>query len=376
MAKERIGTLVGDAGRPVARVKIVRLAKPSARVRRAARDRRGWDVEESVPRERVLFDNGAAWEAASFDQKSATYLDAAGEPAARLRVVRCYRNSVRVRFFHGQSSWGGPETVPADRVRFDSGRGWGWRPSAWVETTVDDGRQSQLEVEGDSAWEGRGAERGPRGQRVGYLRLSSADQNEARQREAVGECDKVFVEKASARSRAPRAQLAACIDYLREHDVLVVASMDRLARSLVDLKQLVDEISAKGASVHFVGENTTYSAGSRDPRDDLMLSLLGAFAEFERAIIRERQAEGIAIAKKAGKYTGRKRALTAEQVDKARARIEAGETAVAVARDLGVGRSTLYRSLAQDRKAGARKRRLEIRPVPSLPMRDSTSQHC
>lgn len=346
MARERIGTLVGDAGRPVARIKVGRLAKPSARVRREARDRRAWGVEESVPRERVLSDGGAAWEAASFDPKSATYLDRAGEPAARLRVVRCYRNSVRVKFFHGESSWGEPETVPAGRVRFDSGQGWGWRPPAWAETDVDD-EQSQPGVEGGSAWEGRGAKSGPRGQRVGYVRVSSAEQNEARQREAVGECDKIFVEKASARSRAPRAQLAACIDYLREHDVLVVASMDRLARSLVDLKQLVDEISTKGASVYFVHENTAYSAGTRDPRDDLMLSLLGAFAEFERAIIRERQAEGIAIAKKAGKYTGRKRALTGDQVEKARERIAAGETAVAVAGDLGIGRSTLYRSLAR-----------------------------
>ena len=189
----------------------------------------------------------------------------------------------------------------------------------------------------------------PRGQRVAYVRVSAADQNEARQLEAVGECDRVYIEKQSARSRADRVKLEECIGYLRDCDELVVASMDRLARSLVDLKQIVGEITAKGASVEFVHERATYAAGVQDPRADLMLSLLGAFAEFERAIIRERQAEGIAIAKAKGKYKGRKRVLTDEQVDKARARIEAGEGPSAIARDLGVGRSTLYRALQRQK---------------------------
>ena len=189
----------------------------------------------------------------------------------------------------------------------------------------------------------------PRGQRVAYVRVSAADQNEARQLESVGECDQVYVEKQSARSRADRVKLEECIRYLRDGDELVVASMDRLARSLVDLKQIVGEITAKGASVEFVHERAIYAAGAQDPRADLMLSLLGAFAEFERAIIRERQAEGIAIAKAKGKYKGRKRVLTAEQIDKARARIEAGEGPSVIARDLGVGRSTLYRALQRQK---------------------------
>ena len=90
----------------------------------------------------------------------------------------------------------------------------------------------------------------PRGQRVAYVRVSAADQNEARQLEAVGECDRVYIEKQSARSRADRVKLEECIGYLRDGDELVVASMDRLARSLVDLKQIVGEITAKGASVN------------------------------------------------------------------------------------------------------------------------------
>jgi DNA invertase Pin-like site-specific DNA recombinase len=211
---------------------------------------------------------------------------------------------------------------------------WGLR----VEST-----DSENIVEGDPK-PARRASR-PRGQRVAYVRVSAADQNEARQLEAVGECDRVYVEKQSARSRADRVKLAECIGYLRDGDELVVASMDRLARSLVDLKQIVGEITAKGASVEFVHERATYAAGAQDPRADLMLSLLGAFAEFERAIIRERQAEGIAIAKTKGKYKGRKRVLTNEQINKARARVEAGEGPSAIARDFGVGRSTLYRAL-------------------------------
>ncbi|MCZ4541352.1 recombinase family protein [Dietzia kunjamensis] len=211
-----------------------------------------------------------------------------------------------------------------------------------VETT-----DSENVLEGE--WEPARRSWRVRGQRVAYVRVSAADQNEGRQLELVGECDQVFVEKESGRSRASRAKLAACIGYLRDGDELVVASMDRLARSLVDLKQIVNEITDKGASVEFVHERATYAAGARDPRADLMLSLLGAFAEFERAIIRERQAEGIAIAKAKGKYKGRKRVLTAEQIDKARDRIGKGEGPSSIARDIGVGRSTLYRALQRQK---------------------------
>ncbi|MBA4504023.1 recombinase family protein, partial [Corynebacterium sanguinis] len=126
----------------------------------------------------------------------------------------------------------------------------------------------------------------------------------------------------------------------------IVASIDRLARSLVDLRMIIDKITAKGASVHFVKESLTFSQDSTDPRATLMLGILGSFAEFERAIIRERQSEGIALAKKAGKYKGRKRALTLEKVEEARRRADSGEAKVAIARDLGVSRATLYRALS------------------------------
>lgn len=187
-----------------------------------------------------------------------------------------------------------------------------------------------------------------RGQRVSYIRVSTAEQNLARQREMIGPVDREFQDKISARSRADRAGLEDCIDYLRENDQLMVASIDRLARSLADLQTLIDQITAQDASVHFIKEGLTFSAESSDPRARLMLGILGSFAEFERSIIRERQAEGIALAKKAGKYTGRKRALTPSKVKEAKQRAKAGESKVSIAKDLGVSRATLYRALSSN----------------------------
>ncbi|AEX81734.1 DNA-invertase from lambdoid prophage e14 [Corynebacterium diphtheriae HC04] len=126
---------------------------------------------------------------------------------------------------------------------------------------------------------------------------------------------------------------------------MVVSSIDRLARSLIDLRTLVDEITAKGVTVYFLHENLRFTHEGADARSNLMLSILGSFAEFERAIIRERQAEGIALAQKADKYRGRKRALSTEQIDEARIRIGAGESKAAVARELRVARTTLYAAL-------------------------------
>lgn len=107
-----------------------------------------------------------------------------------------------------------------------------------------------------------------------------------------------------------------------------MSTIDRLARSPVDLRSIIDQITDKGASVHFVKENLTFSKDSTYPRATLMLGILGSFPEFERGIVRERQAEGIALAKKAGKCKGRKRALTPEGVEEARRRAEAGESKI------------------------------------------------
>lgn len=186
----------------------------------------------------------------------------------------------------------------------------------------------------------------PQGQIVGYVRVSSTDQNTARQLDAIGDVDRIFEDQVSGGSRADRSGLAECLAYVRAGDTLRVASMDRLARSLTDLQQIVDEVLGKGATVEFVREGQTYSAGQGDSMGRLLLQLLGAFAEFERALIKERQAEGIRLAKAAGRYAGRRPSLTAEQIEAARKQVEQGVPKTRIAAALGVDRSTLYRALA------------------------------
>ena len=193
----------------------------------------------------------------------------------------------------------------------------------------------------------------PHGQTVGYVRVSSTDQNLARQLESIGPVDRLFQDQVSGGSRANRAGLAECLGYVRAGDTVRVASMDRLTRSLIDLQQLVDEILAKGASVHFIKEGQTYSEAGDDSMGRLMLQILGAFAEFERNLIRERQAEGIRIAKTAGKYNGRAKLLNPDQLAQARELVNQGVPKTRIAAQLGVNRSTLYRALAQDRAASA-----------------------
>ncbi len=177
------------------------------------------------------------------------------------------------------------------------------------------------------------------GKRVGYIRVSSVDQNEMRQLEAV-ELDKKFVDKASGKD-VKRPQLQAALDYLREGDVLVVHSMDRLARNLDDLRKIVLGLTKRGVIVEFEKEHLTFT-GEDNAMSNLLLNVMGAFAEFERSLIRERQREGIAIAKKAGVYRGRKPSLTPERAQELRKRVAAGEKRAALAREFGISRETLY----------------------------------
>lgn len=184
-------------------------------------------------------------------------------------------------------------------------------------------------------------------QTVGYVRVSSDDQNLARQLDAIGNVDRIFSDKVSGGSRDARTALNECLTYIRDGDTVRVASMDRLARSLRDMRDIVDEIIGKGAAVHFIKEGQTYSPDRNDPLAQLMLHMLAAFAEFERALIRERQAEGIRIAKAEGRYRGRARKLTAGQLEDARQLIATGIPKAEVARRYGVDRTTLYRALSK-----------------------------
>jgi DNA invertase Pin-like site-specific DNA recombinase len=177
------------------------------------------------------------------------------------------------------------------------------------------------------------------GKRVGYIRVSSMDQNELRQLEGV-ELDKKFVDRASGKD-VKRPQLQAALDYLREGDVLVIHSMDRLARNLDDLRKIVLGLTQRGVIVEFEKECLTFT-GDDSAMSNLLLNVMGAFAEFERSLIRERQREGIAIAKKAGVYKGRKPSLTPERAQQLRKRVAAGEKRAALAREFGISRETLY----------------------------------
>jgi DNA invertase Pin-like site-specific DNA recombinase len=177
------------------------------------------------------------------------------------------------------------------------------------------------------------------GKRIGYIRVSGADQNTGRQLEGV-ELDKSFTEKASGKD-VKRPQFQAALEYLRDGDVLVVHSMDRLARNLDDLRRIVTELTARGVQIQFMKEGMLFT-GEDTAMSKLLLSVMGAFAEFERSLLKERQREGIAVAKKAGVYKGRKPSLTPERVRELRARISAGEKKAALAREFGISRETLY----------------------------------
>jgi DNA invertase Pin-like site-specific DNA recombinase len=182
------------------------------------------------------------------------------------------------------------------------------------------------------------------GERVGYQRVSTVDQNVVRQLDGVA-VDKTFTDKASGKD-ANRPDLARAFDYVREGDTLVVHSMDRLARNLEDLRRIVRELTARGVKVEFVKENLTF-AGDDSAMNTLLLSMLGAVAEFERSMILERQREGIAIAKTAGRYKGRKASLTSTQVRELRARLGAHESVTSLAKEFGVSRQTVYNYAAE-----------------------------
>lgn len=181
------------------------------------------------------------------------------------------------------------------------------------------------------------------GQQVGYVRVSTVVQNTARQLDGV-KLDKVFEDKQSGKD-TDRPQLQACMSHLRDGDTLHVHSMDRLARNLDDMRRIVKELTGRGVVVKFHKEGLQF-AGDDSPMNTLLLNMLGSVAEFERSLILERQREGIAIAKAAGKYQGRKPKLTEEQAVSLRAKVAAGESKAAVAREFGISRETLYQYLA------------------------------
>lgn len=178
-------------------------------------------------------------------------------------------------------------------------------------------------------------------QNIGYIRVSTLDQNTERQLADI-ELNKIFEDKASGKD-TKRPALDECLSYTREGDTLLVHSIDRLARNLEDLQKIVRELTGKGVSIRFMKENLSFQAGEDNPLQTLMFQMLGAFAQFERALIRERQREGIALAKQEGRPLGRAKALSETQEQELRDKAKQGANKQALAREYGISRQTLYR---------------------------------
>ncbi|HHT9109577.1 MAG TPA: recombinase family protein [Candidatus Brocadiaceae bacterium] len=187
---------------------------------------------------------------------------------------------------------------------------------------------------------------------IGYVRVSSQGQNTARQLSGI-ELDMEFVDKITG-STADREKLQQCIAYARKGDTVIVDSIDRLARNLRDLQDILTKLTTKGVIVKFVKENLVFT-GNDDAMSTLMLQMMGAFAEFERTMIKSRQREGIDAAKKAGKHMGRPKKVTPElSLDVVRLSSE-GKSIRAIAKEVDLGRSTVQRILGT--KVSAQKTR-------------------
>ena len=187
------------------------------------------------------------------------------------------------------------------------------------------------------------------GQKIGYVRVSSVDQNDARQLDGLT-LDKIFTDKASGKD-VHRPQLQAMLSHVREGDQVYVHSMDRLSRSLKDLQEVVESLTARGVAVEFCKENLRFerpgsnSGGHTAAYSKLLLQMLGAVGEFERALIRERQREGIAIAKTKGVYKGRKPSLNEGMKLKLREMVANGMSKTEIAKNLAISRASVYQYL-------------------------------
>lgn len=190
-----------------------------------------------------------------------------------------------------------------------------------------------------------------KGKILGYIRVSTFEQNTDRQLDSV-ELDKVFIDKASGKD-ANRPKLEELLNYVREDDTVVVHSLDRLGRNLDDLRNIVNLLTQKNVTVKFLKENLTFT-GKDSAMSKLMLSVMGAFAEFERALIKERQKEGIKIAQLKGKYKGRKQKLSDAEVKLIQEKVSLGISKTRIAKDFSITRATLYHylSLKKSREGG------------------------
>lgn len=181
---------------------------------------------------------------------------------------------------------------------------------------------------------------------VGYVRVSSPDQNPDRQLADI-EVDKKFIDHWSGATKN-RPELNKCLDYVREGDTLVVHSIDRLARNLLDLQDIIQSILNKGVIVKFLKENLRFEA-SNDPMATLTLQIMGAFAEFERTMIKARQREGIDAAKKSGKHLGRPPTITQKFLSETMSILDRKISIRQTAKMMGVSRATIYKAIEKSK---------------------------
>ena len=179
-------------------------------------------------------------------------------------------------------------------------------------------------------------------QTVGYVRVSTEEQNTARQLHDLP-CDKIFTDTVSG-STKERPELQKMLNYVREGDVILVHAMDRLARNTEDLLYIVNYLNRNKVTIKFIKENLTFD-GTDNPIGQLMLTILGAIAQFELSLIKARQREGIDRAKAAGKYTGHAKKLKPEQIQRIKEQVEMGVPRSRIARDIGVTSKTIYNYL-------------------------------
>lgn len=184
-----------------------------------------------------------------------------------------------------------------------------------------------------------------KGQRIGYIRVSTHEQNPDRQLEGI-EIDKKFIDYASGKD-LNRKEFDRMMSYIREGDHVIVHSVDRIARSLVNLRQIVTLLNEKGISIEFKKENLYFIPGKNDPHAVLMLSLMGSFAECELSIMKDRQREGIAIAREKGKYLKRKKKVSNEQMQEIAKELQSGKLQKEILEKYSIGRTTLYLYMKQ-----------------------------
>ncbi|MFF8770110.1 recombinase family protein [Kitasatospora sp. NPDC015120] len=186
------------------------------------------------------------------------------------------------------------------------------------------------------------------GHLIGYARVSTDDQEAQLQHDALSAagCARIFTDKASGKN-TDRPELAAVLDYLRPGDTLCVWKLDRFARSLIDLVTMVDALSARGIGFKVL-TGALASIDPNTPDGRLMLQVVGAMAEFERSLIKDRTRAGLEAARAQGRTGGRPNVLNADKLAAAHARRAKGESVTAIAKALGVSRATLYRALGTE----------------------------